>query len=530
MPRAATWAAALGGSLALHAGAVALILPALEPEPVPDQPRQRSSMALETVEAPTTEAAAQAPRADPAAEAEAAAASLNAAAVPQSRAQPLAAPVENAAAVASPGTPLPATAAMPETAVATAASADTLAATAPPSASAAPAAVPAQSIPTDTPAATRLSADAPQAVTAASVQAAAARLAATTPVVAALPALPAQAAPAPTVATVSEPAAPATATADRLAPGVPPASAMAAASPEGDELPETQASGLATTAPGAPLPEARATATLAWRFGDRLVTDPQALATIQAFMAPQALEGAAEVRDDLASVLTGIDCARVSATFLPESGALELRGHVPDPALTQPLLDALRGQVGEGIPIRANLLHLPAPQCGALAGMAATGLPQSTDQFTNPLLIGATAQARDFSYTEGQRLQFDMTAPDYDAFVYVDYFAADGSVIHLVPNEVIPLTRHTAKSVVPVGGDLAGRAGLRITIGPPFGQEIAVAFAASVPLYEGLRPISEPAAPYLDVLTERIAAARAADPAFKGEWVYFFITTAPASQ
>ncbi len=277
------------------------------------------------------------------------------------------------------------------------------------------------------------------------------------------------------------------------------------------------------------LPAASATAQTAWRFGDRLVTDKAALDTIQAFMNPQAPE-AIGVRDDLSQVLTDIECARVSATFLPETGELEMRGHIPDPALQAPLLEAMRQSVGEGIPVKANLLHLPAPQCGALTGIAQVGLPQSTDQFTNSRLIGASAHARAYNYAEGQRLQFDLVAPDYDSYIYVDYFNASGEVIHLTPNEFVALELAVAKDTFGIGKDRPGRPGLRITIGPPYGQEIAVAFASSHPLYEGLRPIVEPAVPYLDYLQGRVSKARAANPDFKGEWVYFFITTAPATQ
>ena len=71
----------------------------------------------------------------------------------------------------------------------------------------------------------------------------------------------------------------------------------------------------------------------------------------------------------------------------------------------------------------------------------------------------------------------------------------------------------------------AGDAGLHVRIGPPYGQEIAAAFAASEPLYAGLRPIVEPAEPYLKWLAEQVAMARARSPDFKGEWVYFFVTT-----
>jgi hypothetical protein len=65
-----------------------------------------------------------------------------------------------------------------------------------------------------------------------------------------------------------------------------------------------------------------------------------------------------------------------------------------------------------------------------------------------------------------------------------------------------------------------------MTVSPPYGQEIVVAFASTRPLYEGLRPTREPAGPYLDQLRESVAEARQLDPAYKGEWVYFFVSTA----
>ena len=109
----------------------------------------------------------------------------------------------------------------------------------------------------------------------------------------------------------------------------------------------------------------------------------------------------------------------------------------------------------------------------------------------------------------------------------MDYFAADGTVIHLQPNEIVPLEFAAAQSELSVGRARAdGAPSLELTVSAPYGQEIAAAFAASVPLYEGTRPIVEPAAPYLAFLKEQVANARAQHADFKGEWVYFFITTA----
>ncbi len=56
------------------------------------------------------------------------------------------------------------------------------------------------------------------------------------------------------------------------------------------------------------------------------------------------------------------------------------------------------------------------------------------------------------------------------------------------------------------------------------------AFAVTQPLSDEVRPIIEPAAEYLSWMQAQVARARSEDPNFKGEWVYFFITTAPATE
>ncbi len=280
-----------------------------------------------------------------------------------------------------------------------------------------------------------------------------------------------------------------------------------------------------------PPPSERGRATLAWSGGAGTV-DPVSLAAIQSFMRPGDLAGsesnAGSVRDGIAAFLQSVPCARIQAAFIPETGSLELRGHIPENGLRGPVLSALQEQIGDAIPVTDNLLILPRPQCGALSGIAGVGLPQSTDQDSDERLVGPDAHARAYDYSEGQRLSFDLSAPDYDAYLYVDYFDAEGQVLHLVPNEIVGLEKLDAKTTIGIGKERVGFPSLSITVGPPFGQEIAVAFAASTPLYDGLRPIREPAEPYLTFLKDRVARARALDSEFKGEWVYFFITTAPA--
>ena len=283
-----------------------------------------------------------------------------------------------------------------------------------------------------------------------------------------------------------------------------------------------------TVAQQPPLPVQIKTAALAWSGEGDTVVSATSLAAIAAFSQQGDLsDQSKQVRDGIAGILAAVPCARLQTVFNPDTGNLELTGHIPEDALRGPVLAALRAQVGDAIPLSDNLLILPRPQCGALTGIADIDLPQSTEQLTNPRVIGQDGFAQNYTYSDGQTLQLDLAGPDYDSFIYVDYFVADGTVIHLQPNDVVPLRMIPAKAPMSVGRDRDDQPFLLLTIRPPFGQEIAAAFATSVPLYDGPRPVQDPAGPYLIFLKSKVADARARDPDFKGEWVYFFITTQP---
>jgi hypothetical protein len=507
MPHALTWIAGGAVSVVLHGAAGGLYLLNRDLQPAPTQQPAQSQVQFDTLRAPRQDAEAQQPDADTAKPSDTTSTDLEPNAIPQSKALLVTASPPQAAAVE------------PDT--------DSLGADTPDTLALAPLAPPTTTAALAPPPQNAAAARPPQSVTVTATTAPATLISTSPPLTATVVASSAstQALPSTTLATPTTLA---------LRPDTPQIVATAAqgttvatASAQGAPLPAAVTNASISTA--SPLRATSAKAATAWQFSDRIVTNPTAVATIQAFMSPTN-DTATDVKDDLSNLLGGVDCARLSATFIPETGALEMRGHIPDPALADSIVAAMQQQVGDGIPVTANLLHLPHPQCGALTGIAGVGLPQSTDQFTSNRLIGSASHARAYEYSEGQRLQFDLAAPDYDAVVYVDYFTADGDVIHLVPNDTIPLELLPAETLIQIGADRPGKPGMMITIGPPYGQEIAVAFAASRPLYDGLRPLIEPAAPYLEFLTERVAQARIDDADFKGEWVYFFITTAPAPQ
>ncbi|WP_386334916.1 DUF4384 domain-containing protein [Sulfitobacter sediminilitoris] len=450
-------------SALVHVAAAAGLMAALQPEPIKNQPTPSSRLNVEAQQVTRSEAAEQAPPAEKPSEEATKGAALGVGAIVQSVAEAISAPTV-AAEIQDPES-------QTETGQLFL-----------PSLTPTPAAQP----------------DAPQAVLASPATIKAAQSAPTA----------VSAAPAPVPAAA-------------VRPDVPPAVATAPTAPKPTAAPpKTPPS---ATAPAQAPRMTASKAVLAFPAAGSV--DPVSLAAFQSFTQPDATNGV-DVRDTVGAALS-VPCSRMQVTFDPDTTTLRLTGHVPQDSQRGPVLAALREQMGEDIAVTDNLLVLPAPQCAALSGIASVGLPQSTDQITNPLIVGADTHARAFDFVKDQPLVLEMTGADYPAYVYVDYFDAAGNVIHLSPNEASPLTQVPPKQPIDIGARQPGEPGLHVIIGPPYGQEIAAAFAASVPLYEGLRPVIEPADAYLEWMKSRVAEARAAHADFKGEWVYFFVTTKP---
>ncbi|KIC06258.1 hypothetical protein RA19_25495, partial [Leisingera sp. ANG-M1] len=158
------------------------------------------------------------------------------------------------------------------------------------------------------------------------------------------------------------------------------------AQPEAAPLPGAEPNPQQT--PAAAPDAARIKAALAFQGGSGDI-DPVSLAAFQSFMQPG--DAAAEgdpLRDGVSGILAAVPCSRLQVAFVPETATLEVRGHLPEDGLRSPVLAALQAQMGADITVSDEMRLLPRPQCGALSGISNVGLPQSTDQITNPLLVG----------------------------------------------------------------------------------------------------------------------------------------------
>jgi len=198
---------------------------------------------------------------------------------------------------------------------------------------------------------------------------------------------------------------------------------------------------------------------------------------------------------------TGFDCARIGAKLDQGNGALALSGHVRSEAERLRLIERAGEVEGVGHVDASELRIVGDPYCHVLTFLDSAGLERSEDQRQDLAAMGSSAQAGIARYGVGSPLELTLAAPNFDSFIYVDYFSSDGKVHHLLPADR-PDNRFAADQKVRIGAD-QGR-GRRAVIGPPFGLDLIVAVASSEPLYLGARPAIEGAADYLASLEASI--------------------------
>lgn len=200
--------------------------------------------------------------------------------------------------------------------------------------------------------------------------------------------------------------------------------------------------------------------------------------TPQAARPPPALT-IATVEQALASV----PCSALAASAGDD--ALEVQGYLPASFGTARVKEMLSGMAG-GRAMRLDVQQVGEEQCGVIKLFA--------PYWKQNRQAGGAAlytRPRNAPLMEGDALVLDLTTPGYDSYVNVDYYAFDGSVVHLVPSPRLKANQAPPNYAATIGG--AGN----WVITKPFGTDLIVLLVTPAPLFDGLRPESERAADYL---------------------------------
>jgi serine/threonine-protein kinase len=202
------------------------------------------------------------------------------------------------------------------------------------------------------------------------------------------------------------------------------------------------------------------------------------------------------VRDALSSVALSAHCA-VPRFIVNDQAGIRVSGLVGAGTHDASLRNAVRDAAADANPAW-NVRPVDGPYCDVfdlVRPIAQSGSPflevDLKDDVTH-------LKAHDFILPV-----VDM--PEFPAYLVVDYFSNDGSVAHLYPIRHAPNPPFSASATVRLG--TSGKD--RIEVGPPFGTDVIVATASSVPLFPpGTVRDDETAQTYLPALKAAIEAAQ----------------------
>jgi hypothetical protein len=193
----------------------------------------------------------------------------------------------------------------------------------------------------------------------------------------------------------------------------------------------------------------------------------------------------------------------------------------------EPRLRAAVQQAAGNAPIQWNVGTFSGPYCQALDTVRPIG-PHFGEP-TNGVVVSLKGGGVPLHDTSS--IVPKITAPGYASYLQVDYFAGDGSMVHLHPSaeerqiDVLTQDHHSQNLRVTAATaerSFPARATMTLgdpvtcnckptevgwTVGPPFGTDMILAIASSAPLFVPPRGNSDTAETYLRALSAAISSA-----------------------
>jgi type IV/VI secretion system ImpK/VasF family protein len=212
------------------------------------------------------------------------------------------------------------------------------------------------------------------------------------------------------------------------------------------------------------------------------------------------LAGAPRPEADLArrveQQLQSYACADL-AVAVDAEGALKVSGFVSLPADVA----NVQHDVGRLPGVKAPRFELGVrvwPHCEVFAILKPYQARNADKAYGLGLALPSARQGR---LREGDAVRVEVTAPRHDSVLWVDYYTADGSVMHLNAGQAP--TRLRAGEKLELGRDIPSS----WLVSPPFGSVLVTVISSPMPFHETAdRPPFELASAYLLQLREALAA------------------------
>ncbi|TQK03572.1 protein kinase-like protein [Herbaspirillum sp. SJZ107] len=205
------------------------------------------------------------------------------------------------------------------------------------------------------------------------------------------------------------------------------------------------------------------------------------------------------------AALAGVPCSALVAAV--RAHAVEVQGFLSKEGDRDGLKDRLAALPGVSTVSFERVREVDPGQCPVLSvfGPYWTAYRQNGGQAAGgvALRLAGTGAAAKGVLTGGESLVLDVKAPASASFLSIDVYSPDAGVAHLLPNALALDNRAAPHATRSIGG------GGEWAIGKPFGAELAVLVATPAPLFDTLRPETEPRAGYLVEAAARLERIRA---------------------
>ena len=235
--------------------------------------------------------------------------------------------------------------------------------------------------------------------------------------------------------------------------------------------------------------------------------------------ATQAVTAPKPSLDEVTTLLETMPCSVLQASMNGRSALV--RGYVAGPKVMKRIEEGL-GKVAGITEVENKIQELPRIYCQTLELYAPYWTANRDAGFGTAIGTPNASNA----FVEGERLVVDIGTPTYKSWLYVDYFAKDGSVVHMMPSPGEVFNQADARDSFQLGE--AGDIGLW-EVAPPFGTEMIVVLAASAPVFEGTRGELEQGNDYRAALRKRLKALESQSRKVKISADFVVINTKPRS-
>jgi hypothetical protein len=212
-------------------------------------------------------------------------------------------------------------------------------------------------------------------------------------------------------------------------------------------------------------------------------------------IAAPAIPSTESKRQVIAAGLRTVPCSIVNGDYSPE-GVATLRGVVVQGETARILRQAVEGA---GATIEWRVVAADGPYCDALDIVRPFARPFGSGDKT----LGISLINDRMDLADSDLIIAQATMPDFAGYLQLDYIAADGVVAHLHQTSNDP--PYAGSSIHMFGQPTPEFDGWKV--GPPFGTDLIVGIASSVPLFPVPRPQMDVLDSYLNDLRAALGAA-----------------------